>query len=91
MTPYQLLLLGVLIAWPLAIAALLWLMNRLEAYVARVDAHTPEEAGLEPVKGESPEREVRIVYGNQVVEGPSSSEGGKVEALAADNDRLAEA
>ncbi|MFN2389491.1 MAG: hypothetical protein ABR575_07820 [Actinomycetota bacterium] len=72
MTPYQLFLLAVLILWPLAIMALLFLMSRLEGYVARVEAHTPQEAGLEPVAGTSPEREVRIVFGDRVVGEPKS-------------------
>lgn len=67
MTPYQILLLAILVLWPLAIAGLLFLMSRLEQYVARVDAGSPEEAGLEPVAGPSPDREVRIVFGDQVV------------------------
>jgi len=69
---YQLFLLAVLVAWPLAIFGLLFLMSRLEGYVARTDATTPEEAGLEPVAGTSPEREVRIVYGDQVVSEPET-------------------
>ena len=67
MTGYQLLLLCVLILWPLAIMGLLFLMSRLERYEGRVAAATPEEAGLEPVAGEAPEREVRIVFGDRVV------------------------
>lgn len=72
MTPYQLFLLAVLILWPLVIAGLLVVMSRLEGYVARVDAATPEEAGLEPVAGATPEREVKIVYGDRVVSEPES-------------------
>ncbi|HEX2049393.1 MAG TPA: hypothetical protein VHJ34_02030 [Actinomycetota bacterium] len=68
MTPYQLFLLAVLVLWPVAIAGLLWLMSKLESYVRRIDADTPEEAGLEPVAGTAPEREVQIVFGDQVVE-----------------------
>jgi hypothetical protein len=66
-TPYQLFLLAILIVWPFGIIGLLFLMSRLERYVERTGADTPEEAGLEPVSGESPEREVRIVFGDQVV------------------------
>ncbi len=66
-TPYQIFLLAVLVLWPVIIFGLLFLMSRLEDYVARVDAASPEEAGLEPVAGRSPEREVRIVYGDRVV------------------------
>lgn len=67
MTRYQLMLLVVLGTWPFVIMGLLFLMSRLEDYVARPDADTPEEAGLAPVSGESPEREVKVVYGDQVV------------------------
>ncbi len=67
MTPYQIFLLVVLIVWPVAILALLFLMSRLEQYVARLDVSSPEEAGLEPVAGAPPEREVRIIYGDRVV------------------------
>jgi hypothetical protein len=67
MTGYQLFLLAVLVLWPLAIMGLLFLMSRLERYESRVAAETPEEAGLEPVTGQAPEREVRIVFGDRVV------------------------
>ncbi|MPZ15555.1 MAG: hypothetical protein GEU73_14235 [Chloroflexi bacterium] len=67
MTRYQTILLIVLIVWPFAILALLFFMSRLEAYVQRLDARTPQEAGLEPIVGAAPEREVRIVVGDQVV------------------------
>jgi hypothetical protein len=70
-TRYQTILIVVLIVWPLAILALLFFMSRLEDYVQRLDARTPEEAGIEPVAGESPEREVRIVVGDTVVPEPS--------------------
>ena len=67
MTRYQTILLVTLIVWPLVIVALLFFMSRLEEYVARLDARTPEEAGLVPVRGANPEREVRIVVGDKVV------------------------
>ena len=67
MTPYQLFLLAVLILWPFMIIGLLFLMSKLEQYVNRLDADTPKEAGLEPVAGRSEEREVKIVFGDQVV------------------------
>ena len=67
MDPYQVFLVAVLLLWPLTILGLLFLMTKLEAYVNRVDAATPEEAGLEPVAGSAPEREVKIVFGEQVV------------------------
>jgi hypothetical protein len=68
-TPYQAFLLGVLVVWPLAIIGILFLMSKLENYVKRIDAHTPGEAGLEPIEGEGTDREVRIVFGDQVVGG----------------------
>jgi hypothetical protein len=42
-------------------------MTKLEDYVKRIDANTPAEAGLEPVAGEATDREVKIVFGEQVV------------------------
>jgi hypothetical protein len=66
-TRYQLVLLIVLATWPFVIMGLLFLMSRLEDYVARPDANSPEQAGLEPVSGESPDREVKVVYGDKVV------------------------
>jgi hypothetical protein len=73
MTPYQILLLVLLVAWPLAITGLLFLMQRLEGYVARLDAATPEEAGLEPIEGNAPDREVKIVFDEHVVGDPNPS------------------
>ena len=70
MTRYQLILLVVLAAWPFAILGLLFLMSRLESYVKRIDAQTPEEAGLEPVSGTSEEREVQIVLDDKVIGEP---------------------
>ena len=67
MDPYQVFLVAILLLWPLTILGLLFLMTKLEGYVNRVDAATPEEAGLEPVAGSAPEREVKIVFGEQVV------------------------
>ena len=66
-TPYQIFLGAVLVLWPLAIVGLLYLMSKLENYVNKVDADTPEEAGLEPVEGTPPEKEVKIVFGGTVV------------------------
>ena len=57
----------VLILWPFVILGLLFLMSRLETYVKKVEADTPEEAGLEPVEGSPPEKEVTIVFGDQVI------------------------
>ena len=70
MTAYQGLLLAVLIVWPLAIIGILFLMSKLESYVQRLDASTPEEAGLEPVEGEATDREVKIVFGDQIIGEP---------------------
>ncbi len=70
MTRYQIILLIVLAVWPFAILGLLFLMSRLETYVKRIDAQSPEEAGLEPVAGSSGEREVKIFVGDQVVGEP---------------------
>ncbi len=69
-TPYQLLLLGILLVWPLVITGILFLMSRLETYVKRQEAGTPEEAGLEPIAGTTPDREVKIVFGDHVVGEP---------------------
>ncbi len=71
MTPYQIFLLLVLILWPFAILGLLYLMSRLEGYVKRTGAETPEEAGLEPVAGQPEDKEVKIVFGDKVVGGSS--------------------
>ena len=67
MTLYQVFLLAVLILWPFVIMGLLFLMSKLETYVNTSDADTPQQAGLEPVAGRSQEREVKIVFGDQVV------------------------
>ncbi|HEX2296481.1 MAG TPA: hypothetical protein VHN37_14395 [Actinomycetota bacterium] len=67
MNSYQVFLGAVLVAWPLVIFGLLFLMSRMEDYVNRSDAATPEEAGLEPVEGRPAEREVQIRFGDQVV------------------------
>jgi hypothetical protein len=82
MTPYQIFLLLVLITWPFAIMALLFFMSRLESYVQKIHAETPEEAGLEPVAGSPDEKEVRIVFGDRVVgePGPAPDEPQTAEA-----------
>ena len=67
LTPYQVFLGLVLVLWPVAIGGLLWLMSKLENYVKRLVADTPEEAGLEPVEGQAPDKEVKIVFGGEVV------------------------
>ena len=77
MTGYQLFLLLVIIVWPFAIGALLFSMSRIETWIERMDAATPEEAGLDPVAGE--EREVRIVFGDKVVGENESGADGRVE------------
>lgn len=69
MTRYQLFLLGVLVAWPLMIMGALFLMSRIEQRLARSDAGTPEQAGLEPVSGDPDDKEVTIVFGDKVVGG----------------------
>jgi hypothetical protein len=74
MTGYQVFLLLVIIIWPFAIGALLFSMSRIETWIERMDAATPEEAGLDPVAGE--EREVRIVFGDRVVGEDDSGTGG---------------
>lgn len=66
MTRYQMFLAAILVLWPVVIIGLLFLMNRMEAYVARTDAETPEEAGLEPVHS-SADKEVRIIFGENVI------------------------
>ena len=66
-TGYQVFLGAVMLLWPLAIIGLLYLMSKLEGYVNRLDADTPEEAGLEPVDGRSTDKEVKIVFGGKVV------------------------
>ena len=73
MTAYQVFLLVVLALWPVVIFGMLFLMNRLENYVNRLNADTPEEAGLEPVAGHSEDREVRIRFGDQIVGEPKPS------------------
>ena len=75
MTPYQLFLLAILIVWPFGIIGLLFLMARMERYVERTAADTPEEAGLEPVRGESTDKEVRIVFGDKVIGEPEQHHG----------------
>jgi hypothetical protein len=64
---YRLFLLVVLVLWPVAIIGLLFLMSKLESYVNRSEAATPEEAGLEPVTGSAVDPEVKIVFGDKVV------------------------
>jgi hypothetical protein len=70
MNRYQILLLVILLAWPLVIFGLLYLMSKLEDWVRRVDAESPEEAGLEPVAGSPPEKEVQIIFGDEIVRSP---------------------
>jgi len=67
MTAYQLFLLAVLVLWPLGIFGLLMLMSLLETFVSRSVGETPEQAGLEPVSGETSDPEVKIVFGDTVV------------------------
>jgi hypothetical protein len=74
MTAYQVFLLIVLVSWPIVIFGMLFLMNRLENYVNKMNADSPEEAGLEPVEGQSGDREVRIRFGDQIVGEKSDEE-----------------
>jgi hypothetical protein len=67
MSPYQIFLLCVLVLWPFAIMAMLFLMSRLERIVQVSEAGSPEEAGLEPIEGVSEEKEITIVFGDQVI------------------------
>jgi hypothetical protein len=69
MSPYQVLLVVILFAWPLVLMGVLILMSKLEARIDRIPARTPEEAGLEPTSGSAPEKEVTIVFGGEVVSG----------------------
>lgn len=64
---YRVFLGVVLVTWPLVIVGLLFFMSKLEDYVGRLDADTPEEAGVEPVAGSTRDREVTIVFGDRVV------------------------
>jgi hypothetical protein len=70
-TSYQLFLLVVLIMWPVLIVAMLFLMSKLENYIARSEASTPEEAGLEPIAGHPTDKEVKIVFGDKVISSKS--------------------
>lgn len=67
MTPYQIFLFALLPAWPLIILGILMLMSKLEERVERNPGRSPEEAGLLPARGSSPEKEVTIVFGGDVV------------------------
>jgi len=73
-TAYQVFLLVVLVTWPIVIFGMLFLMHRLENYVNRLTAETPEEAGLEPVAGQPEEREVRIRFGDRIVGEPPATD-----------------
>jgi hypothetical protein len=77
MNRYQILLLVILLAWPLVIFGILYLMSRLEEWVSRVDAESPEEAGLEPVAGSPPEKEVQIIFGDEIVGSPGNRRVGR--------------
>lgn len=72
MTTYQLILLLTLILWPLAIFAILYVMSRLEERLKRQDVATPKEAGLEPVAGTAPEKEVAVFVGDKAVSRPEA-------------------
>jgi hypothetical protein len=79
MNRYQILLLVILLAWPLVIFGILYLMSKLEDWVSRVDAESPVEAGLEPVAGSAPEKEVQIIFGDKVVGSPEDKVVGSPE------------
>ena len=70
---YQIFLLVTLIVWPFIIGGLLFAMSKVESRLGRTEANAPEEAGLEPVAGAEKEREVRIVFGDEVVGTPDGS------------------
>ena len=76
MNRYQILLLVILLAWPVVIFGILYLMSKLENWVSRIDAESPVEAGLEPVAGSPPEKEVQIVFGDKVVGTPEDRVAG---------------
>lgn len=67
MTRYQFFLLVTLVLWPIVLMGTLFLMDRIESRLARSTASAPSEAGLEPVSGESEDREVTIVFGDEVI------------------------
>jgi hypothetical protein len=92
MNRYQILLLVILLAWPLVIFGILYMMGKLEDWVGRVDAESPEEAGLEPVAGSSPEKEVQIIFGDEIVTPPRnrSAEGSEDKPIERSEDRAAE-
>jgi hypothetical protein len=91
MNRYQILLLVILLAWPLVIFGILYLMSKLEDWVSRVDAESPEEAGLEPVAGSPPEKEVQIIFGDQIVGSPGNRrvEGSDDKPVEGTEDRAA--
>jgi hypothetical protein len=74
LTGYQIFLVAVLVLWPFVIAGLLFAMSKIESYIERSDADTPEEAGLEPVSGRPREREVTIVFGDKVIGRPEAKQ-----------------
>ena len=84
MNRYQILLLAILLAWPLVISGILYLMSKLEDWVRRVDAESPEEAGLEPVAGSPPEKEVQIIFGDEIVGSPGNRRNERSEEEAAE-------
>ena len=52
------------------IVGLLFFMGKLEDYVGRLDADSPEEAGVESVAGSQRDKEVTIRFGDRVVGEP---------------------
>jgi|AntDryMetagUQ889_1029465.scaffolds.fasta_scaffold44511_1 hypothetical protein len=67
MTMYQIFLLVVLLTWPFIIMGVLFAMSRLEKWVDRSEAETPEAAGIEPISGTTGDPEVTIVFGDKRV------------------------
>lgn len=67
LTAYRIFLGAVLVLWPFVLIVFLYFMSKLESYVNKLDADTPAEAGLEPVEGSPPDKEVKIVFGGKVV------------------------
>lgn len=71
---YQIFLVAVLALWPFVIAGLLFAMSKIESYIERSEAETPQEAGLEPVAGRAHDREVTIVFGDKVIGSPDAKQ-----------------
>jgi hypothetical protein len=88
MTSYQLFLIITLAAWPFVLAGLLFGMSWIESLIERARASTPEEAGLEPAAGDPAAREVRIVFGDQVVPSPEERPAPDGRVTVGDEDKV---